>query len=86
VLLGRGADDAERLGQQGVTAASAVGSPAVNVIACLGHWYVSLIYAAPALLLGGGVLFSTMRQKRRQQATGMRATTRIAERKPATLA
>jgi hypothetical protein len=61
----------------------------VNVFACLGHWYVSMIYAAPALLLGGGVFYSTMRQKRRKQASGTARTAqsmRTAEREPATLA
>jgi hypothetical protein len=37
------------------------------VLAHFGHWYVSMIYAAPALLLGGGLAFSTLREKRRHR-------------------
>jgi hypothetical protein len=36
------------------------------VLAHFGHWYVSMIYAAPALLLAGGLVFSTVRERRRQ--------------------
>lgn len=36
------------------------------VLAHAGHWYVSMIYAAPALLLGGGLAYSTLRERRRQ--------------------
>lgn len=35
------------------------------VLAHFGHWYVSMIYAAPALLLAGGLGISTLRQRRR---------------------
>ena len=35
------------------------------VLAHFGHWYVSLIYAAPALLLAGGLAFTTLRERRR---------------------
>lgn len=35
-------------------------------LACIGHWYVSLIYAVPAFLLGGGLAISTLREKRRK--------------------
>jgi hypothetical protein len=40
----------------------------MTVFACFGHWYVSLIYAAPAVLLAGGLGISTMREKRRRAA------------------
>ncbi len=30
-----------------------------------GHWLVSLVYAAPALLLAGALALSTLRQRRR---------------------
>jgi hypothetical protein len=33
-----------------------------------GHWYVSMIYAAPALLLAGALWFSTLKQRRREAA------------------
>lgn len=36
------------------------------VLAHVGHWYVSLIYAAPALLLAGGLAYTTLRERRRQ--------------------
>jgi hypothetical protein len=35
-------------------------------LAHFGHWYVSMIYAAPALLLGGGLAISTLRDRRRR--------------------
>jgi hypothetical protein len=38
------------------------------VLAHFGHWYVSMIYAAPALLLAGGLGLSTLRERRRQAA------------------
>jgi hypothetical protein len=31
-----------------------------------GHWYVSMIYAAPALLLAGALWVSTLKQRRRE--------------------
>lgn len=37
-------------------------------LAHIGHWAVSLIYAAPALLLAGALIVSTMRQRRREAA------------------
>jgi hypothetical protein len=40
----------------------------MTVYAHLGHWYVSLIYAAPALLLAGALGISTMRQRKRDAA------------------
>ncbi len=40
----------------------------MTLLACIGHWYVSLIYAAPALLLGGALGISTLREKRRKAA------------------
>jgi len=39
-----------------------------TITACIGHWYVSFIYAAPAILLAGALGFSTMREKRRKAA------------------
>jgi hypothetical protein len=36
------------------------------VLAHFGHWYVSLVYAAPALLLGGGLAISAWRERRRR--------------------
>lgn len=38
------------------------------IYAHVGHWAVSLIYAAPALLLAGALIVSTMKQKRREAA------------------
>jgi hypothetical protein len=38
------------------------------VVAHVGHWAVSLIYAAPALLLAGALAVSTLRQRRRDAA------------------
>jgi hypothetical protein len=38
------------------------------VFAHFGHWAVSLIYAAPALLLAGALVVSTLRQRRRDAA------------------
>lgn len=38
------------------------------VLAHVGHWAVSLIYAAPALLLAGALAVSTIRQRRREAA------------------
>ncbi|MDO8209194.1 hypothetical protein [Conexibacter sp. CPCC 206217] len=38
------------------------------VFAHLGHWYVSIVYAAPALLLAGALAVSTVRQRRRDAA------------------
>jgi hypothetical protein len=35
------------------------------VTAHAGHWLVSLVYAAPALLLAGALAVSTLRQRRR---------------------
>ncbi len=48
----------------------------MTLLACIGHWYVSLIYAAPALLLGGGIAISTLREKRRKAARGTRPSRR----------
>ncbi len=52
----------------------------MTLLACIGHWYVSLIYAAPALLLGGGIAISTLREKRRKAAGRPRPSRR--ERRP----
>lgn len=38
------------------------------VFAHVGHWAVSLIYAAPALLLAGALAVSTIKQRRRDAA------------------
>ena len=38
------------------------------VFAHAGHWLVSMVYAAPALLLAGALVVSTMRQRRRDAA------------------
>jgi hypothetical protein len=35
------------------------------VYAHAGHWLVSMVYAAPALLLAGALAVSTIRQRRR---------------------
>jgi hypothetical protein len=35
------------------------------VLAHFGHWYVSMVYAAPALLLGGALGISALRERRR---------------------
>lgn len=37
----------------------------MTVFAHAGHWLVSMVYAAPALLLAGALVVSTIRQKRR---------------------
>ncbi|MBB4662510.1 hypothetical protein [Conexibacter arvalis] len=37
----------------------------MTVYAHVGHWLVSMVYAAPALLLAGALIVSTIRQKRR---------------------
>lgn len=47
------------------------------VLAHLGHWIGSLIYAAPALLLAGALAVSTIRQRRAEEAR------RAAARRPA---
>lgn len=36
------------------------------VLAHAGHWLVSLVYAAPALLLGGVLAFSALKDRRRR--------------------
>ena len=36
------------------------------VFAHAGHWLVSMVYAAPALLLAGALAVSTIRQRRRE--------------------
>lgn len=38
------------------------------VFAHAGHWLVSMVYAAPALLLAGALAVSTIRQRRRDAA------------------
>jgi len=38
------------------------------VFAHAGHWLVSMVYAAPALLLADALVVSTMRQRRRDAA------------------
>lgn len=40
----------------------------MTLYAHVGHWAVSLIYAAPALLLAGALAVSTIRQRRRDAA------------------
>jgi hypothetical protein len=40
----------------------------MTVFAHIGHWYVSIIYAAPAILLAGALAVSTIRQRRRDAA------------------
>lgn len=40
----------------------------MTVFAHAGHWTVSLIYAAPALLLAGALVLSTLKQRRRDAA------------------
>lgn len=40
----------------------------MTLFAHIGHWYVSIIYAAPALLLAGALAVSTIRQRRRDAA------------------
>jgi hypothetical protein len=44
------------------------GEPLMLPYAHAGHWLVSLVYAAPALLLAGALAISTMRQRRRAAA------------------
>jgi hypothetical protein len=50
-----------------------LGGESMTVFAHIGHWYVSLIYAAPALLLAGALAISTVRQRRREAARRARA-------------
>jgi hypothetical protein len=45
-----------------------LGGERMIVVAHVGHWAVSLIYAAPALLLAGALAVSTLRQRRRDAA------------------
>jgi hypothetical protein len=40
------------------------------VLAHFGHWYVSLIYAAPALLLTLGIAIGALRDRRRRARAG----------------
>jgi hypothetical protein len=40
----------------------------VTALACIGHWYVSLIYAAPVVLIGGGLVLSNMIERRRARS------------------
>ncbi len=40
----------------------------ILVFAHSGHWLVSLIYAAPAILLGGALAISSLRQRARDRA------------------
>lgn len=40
----------------------------MTLYAHVGHWAVSLIYAAPAILLAGALAVSTIRQRRREAA------------------
>lgn len=37
----------------------------MTLFAHAGHWLVSMVYAAPALLLAGALVVSTIRQRRR---------------------
>lgn len=50
------------------------------VFAHAGHWLVSLVYAAPALLLIAALGISTLRQRRREAAGGERPTDSAPER------
>jgi hypothetical protein len=38
------------------------------MVACIAHWYTSLMYAAPVGLIGGAVTWSSWREKRREGA------------------
>jgi hypothetical protein len=49
------------------------GESLMVVLAHAGHWLVSLVYAAPALLLAGALVISTMRQRRRDAEKRARA-------------
>jgi hypothetical protein len=44
------------------------GEQLMVVFAHAGHWLVSMVYAAPALLLAGALAVSTVRQRRRDAA------------------
>lgn len=52
----------------------------MTVFACFGHWYVSFIYAVPAVLLAGGLGISTMRAKKRKAAGRPARPSRMAAR------
>jgi hypothetical protein len=43
-----------------------LGGERMTVFAHAGHWLVSMVYAAPALLLAGALVVSTIRQRRRE--------------------
>jgi hypothetical protein len=40
------------------------------VLAHFGHWYVSIIYAAPALVLGGVLGLAALRDRRARRGKG----------------
>jgi hypothetical protein len=58
----------------------------MTTFACIGHWYVSLVYAAPALLLGGGIGIATLRDRRRRAAAATNTRTQSVRRDPAATA
>jgi cytochrome c-type biogenesis protein CcmH/NrfF len=40
----------------------------MSVIACIGHWYVSLLYLAPVAAVVGGLWVSSRRNRKAQEA------------------
>jgi hypothetical protein len=41
-------------------------SVSVMTLACLGHWYISLLYLAPVLVVMGGLWIVSQLEKRRE--------------------
>jgi hypothetical protein len=54
---------------------SVVGFAAMSPLACLMHWYISMLYVVPVLAVGGWGWWSSKRMSRRSQA---RKTTPVA--------
>lgn len=40
------------------------------MIACIGHWYTSMLYVAPVAIIGGIIGVQSMRDRRREAAEG----------------
>ncbi|HVW18574.1 MAG TPA: hypothetical protein VHB30_10035 [Solirubrobacteraceae bacterium] len=38
------------------------------MIACVAHWYTSMLYVAPVLVVGGYIAFMSRRDRRRRRA------------------
>jgi hypothetical protein len=38
------------------------------MVACIAHWYTSLMYVAPVGVIGGAIKWSSWREKRRRRA------------------